>query len=128
MTAAPSASHNPAMRLDRLLVYLRFARTRSAACALIESRAVRRNRQPVLRINESVRIGDILTLALGQRIRVIELIALPQRRGAPAEAQAHYREIDLGPPAITNLDTGNLDPIAQSALAAPGSGRDRPAN
>lgn len=93
------------MRLDRLLVYLRFAKTRSAACALIESHAVRRNRKPVLRTCEPVHIGDVLTLALGGRVRVIEVAMLPQRRGSPAEARAHYREID-----ITNLDTGVSDP------------------
>jgi ribosome-associated heat shock protein Hsp15 len=82
------------MRIDRLLVYLRFARTRSAADALIETRALRRNRKHVLRGSEQARIGDVLTLALGDRVRVIELLALPDRRGSPAQAAAHYREVD----------------------------------
>lgn len=116
--AQANAPQGAAMRLDRLLVYLRFAKTRSAACALIEARAVRRNRQPVQRANEPARIGDVLTLAIGRQIRVIEVTGLPLRRGSPQEAQSHYREITL-----TNLDTGKLDPIAQSALAAPDSGR-----
>ena len=51
------------MRLDRLLVYLRFAKTRSAACALIDAHSVRCNRQPVRRANAPVRAGDVLTLA-----------------------------------------------------------------
>jgi ribosome-associated heat shock protein Hsp15 len=119
MKAAPSAPSTPSMRLDRLLVYLRFARTRAAACAMIDSHAVRRNRKPVLRINESAFIGDVLTLALGRNVRVVELHSLPQRRGSPAEARGHYREID-----ITNIDTGNLDPIGQKALAPPGSGQE----
>lgn len=106
------------MRLDRLLVYLRFAKTRSAACALIESHAVRRNRKPVLRTCEPAHTGDVLTLMLGGRVRVVEIIALPARRGSPSEARSHYREID-----ITNLDTGHLDPIEQKALAAPSPGR-----
>ncbi len=118
--AQPGANDLTAMRLDRLLVYLRFAKTRSIACALIESHAVRCNRKPVMRASQMVHIGDVLTLALGQRVRVIELLSLPVRRGSPAEAKGHYREIN-----ITNLDTGNLDPIAQSALAAPDSGRGR---
>ena len=118
MTAAPSAPEHSTMRLDRLLVYLRFAKTRSAAIALIESHAVRRNRQPVQRANEPARIGDILTLALGRQVRVVEILAFPERRGSPAEAQKHYREIH-----ITNLDTGKLDPMGQIALAAPDPGR-----
>lgn len=106
------------MRLDRLLVYLRFAKTRSAACALIAAHAVRCNRQPVRRANAPARVGDVLTLVMGSKVRVVEITALPSRRGSPAEAQSHYHEID-----ITNLDTGNLDPIEEKALAAPACGR-----
>ncbi len=118
MTATPSASSAPSMRLDRLLVYLRFAKTRSAACALIDAHSVRCNRQPVRRANAPVRVGDVLTLALAGGVRVVEITALPTRRGSPAEAHSHYQEID-----ITNLDTGNLDPIGEKALAAPFAGR-----
>ncbi|MEE4205163.1 MAG: S4 domain-containing protein [Erythrobacter sp.] len=82
------------MRLDRLLVYLRFARTRSAARALIESRALRRNRNHVRRASENVAIGDVLTLPVGGEIRVVEVLSLPDRRTSPALAKCHYRELD----------------------------------
>jgi ribosome-associated heat shock protein Hsp15 len=82
------------IRIDRLLVYLRFARTRSAALVLIETHALRRNRKHVLRSSEQARIGDVLTIALSSGVRVIKLVALPQRRGSPAEAASHYREVD----------------------------------
>ena len=103
------------LRIDRLLVYLRFARTRSAADALIAGRAVRRNRQHVLRGAEGVRIGDVLTIAVGDGVRVIQLLTLPQRRGSPAEALSHYREVD----------GGILDPKGQDTIGAspvPGAG------
>lgn len=90
MTETPRA----AMRLDRLLVYLRFARTRSVARAMIEAQAMRRNRKRVLRASENVAIGDVLTLAIGDEVRVVEVIALPQRRASPAQAKSHYRELD----------------------------------
>ncbi|MFM7350088.1 MAG: S4 domain-containing protein [Erythrobacter sp.] len=105
MTAADASG---TLRIDRLLVYLRFARTRSAADALIAGHAVRRNRQHVLRGSEGVRIGDVLTLAVGSRVRVIQLLALPVRRGSPAEAASHYREVDGAP----------LDPQGQNAIGA----------
>ncbi|WP_017663754.1 S4 domain-containing protein [Porphyrobacter sp. AAP82] len=96
------------IRIDRLLVYLRFARTRSAADALIATRAVRCNRQHVLRGAQGVKAGDVLTLATGGGVRVVELIALPRRRGSPAEAATHYREVD---------GTG-LDPRGQNTIGA----------
>lgn len=102
-----------ALRMDRLLVYLRFARTRSAALALIETRALRCNRKHVLRGAQQARIGDVLTLFVGNRVRVIQLVALPQRRGSPAEAAAHYREVDV----LSEVDGAGLDPMGQIALA-----------
>lgn len=102
-----------AIRIDRLLVYLRFARTRSAALALIETRALRRNRIHVLRGAEPARIGDVLTLAVGGNIRVIELLALPARRGSPAEARSHYREVDAD-----GLDRNGQMTITASPLTA----------
>jgi ribosome-associated heat shock protein Hsp15 len=107
------------IRIDRLLVYLRFARTRSAADALIAGHAVRRNRSHVLRGAEGVRIGDVLTLAVGGRVRVIQLLALPSRRGSPAEALSHYREVD----------GEALDPKGQNTIGAspvPGAGPGNP--
>jgi ribosome-associated heat shock protein Hsp15 len=98
----------PSIRIDRLLVYLRFARTRSAADVLIASRAVRCNRQHIARGSEPARVGDVLTLMVGGRVRVIELLALPQRRGSPAEALSHYREVDACP----------LDPKGQNTIGA----------
>lgn len=89
-----SESDASRMRLDRLLVYLRFARTRSTARAMIEARCLRRNRKHVLRASENVCVGDILTLPIGNEVRVVEVLALPQRRASPALAKSHYRELD----------------------------------
>lgn len=82
------------IRLDRLLVYLRFARTRSVARAMIEARTLRRNRKHVQRTSENVGIGDVLTLVVGNEVRVIEVLSLPERRASPALAKSHYRELD----------------------------------
>ncbi len=88
------AGEDQTMRLDRLLVYLRFARTRSMARAMIEGRALRRNRKHVQRASENVSIGDVLTLMVGNEVRVVEVLALPARRASPALAKSHYRELD----------------------------------
>jgi ribosome-associated heat shock protein Hsp15 len=102
------------IRIDRLLVCLRFARTRSAAQALIETRALRRNRIHVLRGAEQARIGDVLTVMVGGSVRVIELASLPDRRGSPAEARSHYREVDV----FGEVDGDSLDRKGQMTIAA----------
>lgn len=82
------------MRLDRLLVYLRIARTRSRAVVMIEEGHMRLNGVHVQRASLEVQIGDILTFAQGNAVRIIEVLALPERRGPPVMARSHYRELD----------------------------------
>ncbi|QDM41053.1 RNA-binding S4 domain-containing protein [Altererythrobacter sp. TH136] len=82
------------MRIDKLLWQLRFTKTRGLAQALVLQGHVRRNGARVLRASQDVVQGDTLTLPLPGGVRVIELLALPARRGPPAEAQACYRALD----------------------------------
>ena len=84
---------NGSLRIDRLLVYLRFARTRSNARAMIERNSVRLNRVHVTRVSENVSVGDVMTLAQDGDVRIIEVLALPVRRTSPATAKQHYREL-----------------------------------
>jgi ribosome-associated heat shock protein Hsp15 len=42
-----------------------------------------------------VKAGDIITMMLGEQVRVFEVTALPARRGPADEAQGHYRELNL---------------------------------
>jgi ribosome-associated heat shock protein Hsp15 len=76
--ASPGAAGS--IRLDKLLWYLRFARSRSVA----------------LGGGATVHAGATLVLPLGERIEVIRLIALPLRRGPAPEAQACYLRLDEG--------------------------------
>jgi ribosome-associated heat shock protein Hsp15 len=118
MKASGDSASTGSIRIDRLLVYLRFARTRSAAQTLIDTHALRRNRKHVLRGSEQARIGDVLTIALGGAtgggVRVVELLALPDRRGSPAQAASHYREVG----AFSEIDGGGLDRKGQMTIAA----------
>lgn len=84
------------MRLDLLLTRLRFAKSRSAAQAQIAPGHIRCNCQRVTRLNHRIEIGDVLTMPMGRAVRVIEILALPGRRGAAAEARTCYRELDAG--------------------------------
>lgn len=82
------------MRLDRLLVYLRLARTRSRAAELIEEGHLRLNGARVQRGRDVVGVGDVLTIPWENGVRLVEILALPERRGAPEVARSHYRELD----------------------------------
>ena len=81
------------LRLDKFLVFARFCKTRSVAEALVEKGAVRINRQPTDKPHAKLRPGDVLTLALPQGVKVVEILLLPSRRGPAASAQELFREI-----------------------------------
>ncbi|MXO88619.1 S4 domain-containing protein [Alteraurantiacibacter aestuarii] len=84
------------MRIDLLLCRLRFFKSRSLAQRMIAQGHVRRNRVRVTRADQAIFAGDVLTLPLGASVKVIEILALPIRRGPAAEAQSCYRELDAG--------------------------------
>lgn len=82
------------MRIDKLLWFLRFARTRGIAQAMVEDGHIRLNGRRIDRAHQKVGVGDVLVLPLPAGVRVIELLLLPARRGPAPEAQACYRVLD----------------------------------
>jgi ribosome-associated heat shock protein Hsp15 len=82
------------MRVDKLLWYLRLAKTRVLAQAMAEAGHMRLNGRRIDRAHLKVAPGDILTLANAQGIRVISVLTLPTRRGPAPEAQSCYLELD----------------------------------
>jgi ribosome-associated heat shock protein Hsp15 len=96
------------LRIDRLLWFLRFARSRSRAQKWVGEGHIRRNGTRVDRLDQAVAAGDVLTLPLAARVLVIEILSLPARRGPAEEARACYRELDAG--AAIALAGGNNAP------------------
>lgn len=86
----------PPMRIDRLLWFLRLAKTRGLAQKWIAEGHIRRNSHRVDRAGLPITIGDVLTLPLRNRVMVIELTAMPMRRGPAEEARNCYRVLDGG--------------------------------
>jgi ribosome-associated heat shock protein Hsp15 len=86
---------NDKIRLDKWLWHARFAKTRSLAAKLCEE-GIRIDGVPVAKPGVAVRPGQVLTFALGRHVRVIELVAVGDRRGPAEEARMLYR--DLAPP------------------------------
>lgn len=84
------------MRIDRLLWFLRFAKSRGRAQKWVAEGHIRRNGARVERLDQQVCAGDVLTLPLTSHVRLIEILSLPARRGPAEEARACYRELDAG--------------------------------
>jgi len=86
----------PSLRIDKWLWHARFFKSRTLAAKLSGSGKVRVNREVIRKPGYTVKPGDVLTFPKGRDIRVVEIVALGERRGPAAEAQALYR--DLSPP------------------------------
>ncbi|MET0241492.1 MAG: S4 domain-containing protein [Sphingobium sp.] len=86
----------PAQRIDRFLWFVRLSADRSSAQALAERGIVRLNGRRVERAHTPVRRGDLLTLPIGDAVRVIRIVDLPVRRGPAPEARTMYEMIETG--------------------------------
>ncbi|WP_332817897.1 RNA-binding S4 domain-containing protein [Sphingopyxis sp.] len=108
------------IRLDKLLWFLRFARSRSMAQAMVEAGHIRLDGRRVTRSSCAVHVGQTLVLPVGERIEVVRLLALPLRRGPTTEAQTCYRKLD------TNAPTPSKSAISGDGKAVPPNLSDRP--
>jgi ribosome-associated heat shock protein Hsp15 len=70
---------------------------RAGAVELIEQGHVRLNKVRVLKPGHAVKAGDVLTLAVGARIRVLKVKDVASRRGPYAEAVKLYDELSPAP-------------------------------
>ena len=101
------------MRIDRLLWFLRIAASRSIAQAWASAGHIRLGGRRIDKPSAPVAVGDVLTLPTRARVLVVEILALPRRRGPPLEARSCYRVLDeSGANPIGPADTpeGNSPP------------------
>ena len=82
------------MRIDKLLWFLRFTKTRGIAQAMVVAGHIRLNGRRIERAHQGVGIGDVLVLPLPSGVRVVEVLALPEHRGPVDEALSCYRVLD----------------------------------
>jgi len=81
------------LRVDQWLWFARIAKSRTLAQVLIERGKVRINRLRIDKPSQQVRPGDVITIALGPRVRVLQITALGTRRGPAPEAARLYVEL-----------------------------------
>lgn len=82
-------------RIDKWLWHARVVRTRTAAAGLVASGHVRLNGARVDAASRAVKPGDVVTIALDARVRVLKVIGFALRRGPAEAAVTLYEEQDL---------------------------------
>ncbi len=116
------------LRVDKWLWHARFFKTRTLAAKIVSGGHVRVNSDKISKPAYSIVVNDVLTFAQGNHIRVIEVLALGERRGPAPEAQTLYldkspiQEKDPSQPKSegkgrpTKKDRRNLDLIRGQSL------------
>jgi ribosome-associated heat shock protein Hsp15 len=80
-------------RIDRWLWHARLVHTRVHAAALADAGYVRVNGARIGAPSRQVRTGDVITVALDRRVRVLKVRGFVERRGPAATAQALYEDL-----------------------------------
>ena len=81
------------MRIDRYLHCIRLVKSRTLAQGLVETGHIRIDGKRVEKTSEPVRVGSTIALPLRGEVRILRVVALPERRGPPTEARACYEEV-----------------------------------
>jgi ribosome-associated heat shock protein Hsp15 len=101
-SAEPGAGGCEVQRLDKWLWFVRLVRSRTSAAALVGDGKVRVNRERASKPSQTLRVGDVVTVAVRAQVRVLRVLAVGARRGPPAEARRLYEELTpaAGPLAV----------------------------
>jgi ribosome-associated heat shock protein Hsp15 len=114
----------PSQRLDAWLWCARVLRQRARCAALAAEGTIRINRRPTDKPHAPVRPGDVLTVPLGGRVMVLEVLALAARRGSPLEARLLYREIGAPETSCPSAEPAPY-PAASSTITSTAAASDR---
>jgi ribosome-associated heat shock protein Hsp15 len=83
----------PRQRLDKWLWFARVAKTRSLAARLIAEGHVRLNARRIETPAKPVSPGDVLTIALEHRVRVLKILAAGTRREGFLQASLLFEDL-----------------------------------
>ena len=113
------ANHGPVLeqRVDKWLWYARVVKSRTMAAGLVTSGKVRVNRAKIDKPAHALKVGDVITVAVGRNVRVLKVLAPGVRRGPASEAQALFDELS---PARNSQVSGTV------ASSAPGRHKGQP--
>jgi ribosome-associated heat shock protein Hsp15 len=92
-SAAEVAAGVEHQRIDRWLWHARIVRTRDAAAGLADAGHIRVNGARIDAPSRAVRIGDVVTVALDRRVRVLKVCGFVARRGPASSTETLYEEL-----------------------------------
>jgi ribosome-associated heat shock protein Hsp15 len=81
------------VRIDRYLHCIRLAKSRTLAQSLVDAGHVRIDGKRAIKPSEPVRVGSVIALPLRGQVRILRVLALPDRRGPATEARTLYEEL-----------------------------------
>jgi ribosome-associated heat shock protein Hsp15 len=80
-------------RIDKWLFFARVVKSRSLAQKLAISGAVRVNREKISHAARIVRPGDVLTISIHDRVRILKVLDSGDRRGPAPEAALLFQDL-----------------------------------
>ena len=84
---------NKSIRLDLFLFYIRIFKSRNLASKFINSNRLRVSDMVTQKPHRLISINDVITFSINNRIKVIEVIDIPVRRGSYVESLNYYKDI-----------------------------------
>jgi len=82
-----------AQRLDKWLWFARLVKSRTLAAALVSDGKIRVNKTRVEKPSHGIHKGDVITATVHQRVRVLKVLELGERRGPAAAARLLYEDL-----------------------------------
>lgn len=120
-------------RLDKWLWFARVVKSRTMAAGLVTSGKVRINRQKTDKPAQIVKPGDVVTVSVGRKVRVLKVVSSGVRRGPATEAQGLFEELVQPPSPTLNSEAARKASAGPASAAAtratpqaeriPGAGR-----
>ena len=81
------------LRLDIYLYYIRIFKSRSLATKFVSNNRLRISGQVTQKPHKMISIGDVLTMTINDNIKVLKVLAIPNRRGPYPESLNFYEDI-----------------------------------
>ncbi|MFZ0559305.1 MAG: S4 domain-containing protein [Methylovirgula sp.] len=82
-------------RLDKWMWFARLVKTRREAARLVEEGFVRVDARRADVPSKPVGPGDVLTIALERRVRVLRILGIAERRGPSRDARALFEDVEV---------------------------------